>query len=395
MSEFIDSMRSDRNNLSFWFPKVKSCGFLVPETVIVPVPDEVIRAFFMEEEGDRERVAAFVRGSVMPALEGIQGLPFIKNGTYSDKFDFRNCCPPDREEETILRSILQIEDGALCTDAGGCAEVVLRERIPCPADTPTIYHGLPLQPEFRLFYDFDAHVPLYVVNYWDSAYCSAAIRRHEKDAKAYGEHYPHILENYKMSRRRVVAEARKKLADVEGLEGIWSVDFLLDSACNLWLIDMAEGYRSAYWDPAKATLAKTASRITRLFLPAARPKEFNFMSPAVPFLDYSDMVNRGVDYFTGLDEAFIDDFMKAVSLLKGKDSVRAFIGEYLPEGHEEVLAFYDRLIAWESNARTEPYTLKKHDHLEYDLEWNRSEKTAAERRLFLLAAGNMLKTEGK
>ena len=35
--------------------------------------------------------------------------------------------------------------------------------------------------------------------------------------------------------------------DVE-LTGIWSVDILEDEYKNFWLIDMALGYRSAYWN---------------------------------------------------------------------------------------------------------------------------------------------------
>ena len=36
------------------------------------------------------------------------------------------------------------------------------------------------------------------------------------------------------------------------LSGIWSVDILEDEQGEFWLIDMALGYRSAYWNPEKA-----------------------------------------------------------------------------------------------------------------------------------------------
>lgn len=36
--------------------------------------------------------------------------------------------------------------------------------------TPCIYNGLPLRPEFRVFYDFDARKPIFTANYWDYDY---------------------------------------------------------------------------------------------------------------------------------------------------------------------------------------------------------------------------------
>ena len=41
------------------------------------------------------------------------------------------------------------------------------------------------------------------------------------------------------------------MKDVD-LTGIWSVDILEDECHDFWLIDMALGYRSAYWKPEKA-----------------------------------------------------------------------------------------------------------------------------------------------
>ena len=41
-----------------------------------------------------------------------------------------------------------------------------------------------------------------------------------------------------------------KLAAVEGFSGIWSVDFMWDGE-KFWLIDMAIGYESYYFDKIK------------------------------------------------------------------------------------------------------------------------------------------------
>ena len=42
----------------------------------------------------------------------------------------------------------------------------------------------------------------------------------------------------------------RTMDSVEGLAGIWSVDFILEDD-RIWLIDMAQGYRSTYWDKEK------------------------------------------------------------------------------------------------------------------------------------------------
>ena len=264
--EFLDDLRKDPNNLSFWYPKVKdaakSKGILTPKTVIIPVPDEVIGSFFPEKEGDEERVRAFVHEKVMPKLKQVNGLPFIKNGTFSDKFKFKACCPDTADEDTICKSVSDIQNDAFWYNTGGVAEIVLRERIESPESMPRIYGGMPLNTEFRVFYDFDKKAALYIANYWDWDYCSEAIcHRGKEDRNAYESRYPSLLAEYVLKRNFVLSKAHSVLSEVEGIEGIWSVDFLLDSRDRLWLIDMAVGNRSAYWDAARATALRNQAEI--------------------------------------------------------------------------------------------------------------------------------------
>ena len=251
-NHFLRWLKESPNNLSFWFPKIKDCGIRVPKTHIIPVPDELVSAFFLEEPGDRERIAAFVHGKVMPVVDSLEGLPFIKNGCFSNKFRFRTCCPPDKKEDTILKSIIDIQYDSFALDTFGGLEIVIRERIPSPKDMPIIYGGMPLNTEFRLFYDFNAHKVLYIVNYWDRNYCRNPIaERNPLDGEAFDRRWPSLEKEYLANKDAVMQAAERCLSGVTGLPGYWSVDLLLDSTGELWLIDMAIAQMSVYWDPAK------------------------------------------------------------------------------------------------------------------------------------------------
>ena len=259
---YLKDLHNYPNNFSFWFPKVKDCGIRVPKSVIVPVPDELLNAFSFENEGDKEKILAFIQENIIPALKDIKGLPFIKNGCFSNKFNFATCCPADTKEETLFKSISEIQYMSFMHDTMGNNEIIIRERIPSPETMPRIYNGMPLNTEFRVFYDFNSHSALYIMNYWDKGYCRDTIASHnEEDGKAYDARYPSLLREYQENAKRVLDAADKALKGVTGLEGIWSVDFLLDTTGELWLIDMAIGRQSAYWDPVKTLYCKNAGKI--------------------------------------------------------------------------------------------------------------------------------------
>lgn len=248
---FLRDLREDPNNFSFWYPKVKG-HFLTPESIVVPVPDDVVKSFFLEREGDRTRVEAFVRNTLLPAIpESFGERVFLKNGCTSNKFEFGGCSP-SRTVEALTKSLLSINEMAFCVDCGGATEVVVR-RLVGQKDScfkGTIYEGMRLRPEVRVFYDFDTCKALYAVNYWDWDYCHDAICSWDtEDAKVYEDTYPALKHFFdtKEAYLRGLVEAGMKDVD---LKGIWSIDLMYAENC-WWLIDMAVGYRSAYWDPKR------------------------------------------------------------------------------------------------------------------------------------------------
>lgn len=265
MSEYYDRLASDINNISYWLPKLQkanpSADFKVPLTAIVKVPEEIVELFFLEKAGMTQqeimvKIMEWVQNEFVPKAESEigYGMWFVKNGGFSNKFDFKTCRNVSGNILRLAANIIDINYAALMFEAGGNAELVARQYIPAPDDVPTIYDGMPLRCEVRVFYDFDHHTPLYAANYWDWDYCYDGISRNPSDKVVYEVYYPAIKKRYEEIASNVMKMADDGLRDVEGLSGVWSVDFMEEfEGGQIWLIDMATGPSSVYWDKTKAT----------------------------------------------------------------------------------------------------------------------------------------------
>jgi hypothetical protein len=246
----------NEDNFSYWWDKVKSCGIHVPATIVIPVPEEMIKHFYMDNI--MEDKAAIEQWCADTAIKAIDASPlkghllFIKNATFSNKFDAFGSCmvAPMPSAGELASALANINYAALCVGADGCDELVVRDRLDYDrSKTPCIYNGLPLRPEFRVFYDFDTSQVLYTANYWD--YDAVRPRLYDRTDKIiFDTIWPEIESAF--SEKRVEAEALvgEHMKNVRGLNGRWSVDLLLDGT-TFWLIDMATAERSAYWDPLK------------------------------------------------------------------------------------------------------------------------------------------------
>lgn len=245
---------SDKNNFSFWFEKVKNCGIAVPESIVIPVPQDVLQCFFLERENDEQMIHDWVAREVFPKVKF--SLLFVKNGAFSNKFNFK-ACAPEHNCSALTASIINIQYWSLCYETGGETEIVIRERVGWQNEGKCcrIYSGMPLRPEFRIFYDFDNHKALYTANYWDWNYCHDQIAKDKTDGYVYELVYPELYdfyENHKQEAKQLVSDHMK---NVTGLSGIWSVD-LMWADDQFYLIDMAIGSRSAYYDPEKIAAAQ-------------------------------------------------------------------------------------------------------------------------------------------
>ena len=142
----------------------------------------------------------------------------------------------------------------MCFDADGTSEMVIREVIEYDYNTvPTIYNGLPLRSEYRVFVDFDSNRVLYIVNYWDYDYCYKHLNKTDKIIFDYMKLY--LESEFENNKDRVIELIEKNLIPYnkktkDGLSGIWSVDIMKVDE-DYYLIDMAIGCQSAYYDYKK------------------------------------------------------------------------------------------------------------------------------------------------
>ena len=130
-------------------------------------------------------------------------------------------------------------------ETGGYTELVVREYIPCDLDhTITIYNGMPLRTEVRVFYNMDTKEIEYMVDYWDYDYCSKHITKlNDKLLFDLFHNKSNIpLTNHSIELNKVMKFIEDNISalKIEGLKGIWSIDFMYDRDLNnVYLIDMA------------------------------------------------------------------------------------------------------------------------------------------------------------
>ena len=266
----------DQNPISmgFWLPRivdaVSSEGFFkIPATKIIKVPISILQLTRLDYMS-LSRTTLDIVDEYCYRVFGLQTDKdyFIKTGTYSSKFDFRNARVSGAKEiKELGEYLLFIHWQALQMahyDLSGrnqpviygvstTTEWVVRDFISDVENNLTIYHGLPLHTEYRAFVDFDTNEVLGIHPYWDAK----TVKRHfEKtapyDPDAFHDHITYSANEEKLSSRyeankdAVIKHLQTILPNID-LEGQWSVD-IMQNGKDFWLIDMASAEHSAYYD---------------------------------------------------------------------------------------------------------------------------------------------------
>ena len=269
------------NSMGYWFPALEKAVmqqdfFKVPETKIVKVPLPILQLTHLDYFSLTSTTLHIVDAWAREAFELDENKTyFIKTGTYSSKFDFRNAkVTSPAEVREIGQYLLFIHAQALAMahyDLSGrnqpCIygvsttnEWVVREYIEDKENLPCIYHGMPLHTEYRAFIDFDTDELIGIVPYWDSESMKKRFSQ-GSDADTADMKHDYIIYCKEEERLQKTFDANKnmlaeKLKDIIpdiDLKGQWSLD-IMQNGDEFWIIDMALAANSALVNRLPVTL---------------------------------------------------------------------------------------------------------------------------------------------
>lgn len=258
----------NQNSMSHWLPEliaaIKNQDFFkVPKTKIAKLPITILQLTRMDYMQLTPATKAIVNQFCIKAFELDETKEyFIKTGTYSSKFDFRNAHVHGAQEVRELGEyLLFIHFQALqmasplakpcIIGASTTNEWVVREYIQNSENLPSIYKGLPLRTEYRIFVDFDTCEILGTNPYWDP---DAMLNRfgHKPDANSPHQIHDYIIyknqadrlaKAYSENIDQIKANIRRMLPEIK-LNGQWSIDIMQDGQ-DFYIIDMALAATSA------------------------------------------------------------------------------------------------------------------------------------------------------
>ena len=262
----------NQNTMGYWLPKVAPAfvedGFFkIPKTKILKVPLSLLqltRKDYMSLNNTTMKIVDDYIYKVFGLKDDEEY--FIKTGTYSSKFDFRNAHVKSKSEvKTLGEYLLFIHFQALCMahydlskegkkpiiyGVSTTNEWCVREFIKDEEDCPTIYNGLPLHTEYRAFVDFDTKEVLGIHNYWDSnvmkkRFAEERNMTDKHDAVTYSLAEEKINKEYNENKDMIVSKLSSIIKNID-LEGQWSID-IMKNGKDFYMIDMALADSSAYY----------------------------------------------------------------------------------------------------------------------------------------------------
>lgn len=267
---------NNMNQIGYWLPKVAEISpFKIPDTKIVKVPLSLLQLGRVFEYSELTPTTfKIINEYCKKVFElDLNGTYFIKNGVFSSKFDFRNAKVTTPQEVAELGQYLFYIHQQACQMASllnnksiyGCGttnEWIVREYIESPVKE-TIYTGLPLNTEYRIFVDFDTKAILSDNQYWNKEVMN---KRFEENRN---NHDIHDVITYNMASERLEKTYNENIDKVKEMvqellnnniemTGQWSVD-IMQVENDFYLIDMALAENSFYYDSVPKKLRKPSA----------------------------------------------------------------------------------------------------------------------------------------
>ena len=263
----------NKNSIGYWFPElvkgVRESGdefFRIPKTTIIKVPMTLLqltRCNYMELTSTTLKIVdSFCKKAFN--LDTSKEY-FIKTGTYSSKFDFRNAYVHGEKEVNELGEYLlyihflalQMASPLSSRQMYGVSttnEWAVREFIQDKENNPKIYKGMPLHTEYRIFVDFESGKIIGKTPYWEP---ETMKRRFAHSADSDSPHqihdyiifkaYENILEyRYNDNIEKVCSHIERIIPNIN-LQGQWAID-IMQNGDEFWVIDMSLAQNSALVD---------------------------------------------------------------------------------------------------------------------------------------------------
>lgn len=266
------------NSMGNWFPQITKAAeagsfFKIPHTRIIKIPVTMLQLTRQDYMSLTRTTLDIVDDFCRKVFDlDVTKKYFIKTGTYSSKYDFRNACVSGAKEVRELGEYLLFIHFQACMmasplsqpciyGAGTTNEWVVREFIEDKEDNPCIYKGLPLHTEYRVFVDFDTKEILGINPYWDPDVMkqkfksgSASNPHDMHDYVTYAAHEEKLMNRYSQNKDIVLKNIQQLLndmsdVDIDGIQipaltGQWAID-IMQNGDDFWLIDMSLAQNSA------------------------------------------------------------------------------------------------------------------------------------------------------
>ena len=250
--EFADNP----NSIGNWFPEIveangkASCPFEIPKTQIWKLPIELAQFIRLEYSETTQRSRELFNKMIFDKFNLSDDTEyFIKTGTFSSKFEFRNAHVNKGEAKEMGEYFQVINNFAMQVGAGHSIEVCVREYIQDIENNPTIYSGMPLRTEFRVFVDFNSNQIIGIVPYWNPIVMKRAFSSEfapdtiKQDYRTYCNHESKLMKEYNEYLSLIKKKVRKLIPHVN-LNGKYSID-IMKNGKDFYLIDMATMETSA------------------------------------------------------------------------------------------------------------------------------------------------------
>lgn len=268
-------MNQEPNAMSNWLPQLYAVcaesALKFPKTTILKVPVSLLQTTRTYGFDQLSPMTLAIINRYATAVFGLEEdkTYFVKTGTFSSKYDFRNAkvIPSEVPELGSYLWFITSQTVQMCsplTTRPTCGlatnnEWVVREYIADKEDNPTIYNGLPLHTEYRVFVDFDNKTLLGVSPYWRGDVMLEHFAKYDDpnnvhDYVVFKAHEETLKQRYDENVDFVVGEVMK-LVDKQPLKGQWSID-IMQNGDDFYLIDAALAHQSALSDVVPKGLLK-------------------------------------------------------------------------------------------------------------------------------------------